>query len=184
MAGRAEDGQVGDVVRAALGDAHDVITLPATRLEDCLAALALAMSPLEGVLPVPGVLRILVGLAVRVPGVPKSLIDLGLVDGAIVALARTTTHETRARPARSRQVSLAARGTIWSAPSTHHARLGAGLHARPSQSAQVAASEPTLGKNGRPHESHTRRRRFSWRSLVSFRSRATSSICTSRREMS
>lgn len=86
MAASAEDRQVGDVVRATLRDAQNMVTLPPTRLEDDLAALTPAMSSLEGVLPVPGVLRIFVGAAVRVPLIPDRLINLWLMVEAVVAL--------------------------------------------------------------------------------------------------
>lgn len=187
MAWDTQHPQIGDVVTPTrLAERHEVITLPAGRLEHHTTRLALPMSTLEPVLPIPRILRILVRLPVRIPLKPNSLVDLRLMEIAVVTLRRPATHKTRPQPARSLQVLRATRRTVRGAPATHKTRLRPRRDHRVtgSHSEHAADADPTRGKNGLPQPSQIRSRRFSWRSLVSRRSRATSSSCTSRSEIS
>lgn len=121
MASHAENRQIGDVVRSTARQTHDVIALPHARLKHGTAALTLPMSTLESMLTVTRILRILVGTPVRVPFVANLLVNLRLMQLAVIPLRGSATDQARPQTARANLVGRAPRGTVRGSPPTDNA---------------------------------------------------------------
>jgi hypothetical protein len=95
MAGRAEDPQVAEIVRAAFGQRDHMIALPVARLTLDTTQFASTVRSLELDPTVAGILLRLVGLAVRVAGIPGLLVDHRLMQVTVVRLRLPATHDAR-----------------------------------------------------------------------------------------
>ena len=175
----AQNAEVRYVVSPTLGQGDEVVAVPLGRQETVTAHFAASASSLETMLSILRVLRVFVVPTVRVTFQTERVVELRVMLRAVVPLARSSTYQARTRTSPANLMRRTSRSSVRGTPATDYAGLRTN-HETPSQSAQVVAVDPTRGKNGRPHVAQTLSRRFSWRSFVSFRSLAVSSIWTSR----